>query len=116
MVAATLSPSGDCSGKQEWSCAVPPDPEDAGTVDVSFSIDGGMFHAFAPPLRFSFTPEVACDLDGAPDFPAGCTVDMLANGVCDDACNERRCASDSRDCAAPPVVVAPDGDDAADGE
>ena len=40
---------------------------------------------------------------------------MLGDGVCDDACNTRNCASDNRDCGVAPVFVSPSGSDTAVG-
>lgn len=114
-VAATVLPGSDCADQQLFSCAVPPNPDEQALVEVKFSPNGGLFHAFEPPFHFKMLPEVVCDVNGMQEFPENCTVDMLFNAVCDAACNVRACANDNRACPAPPVIVDVDGDDAADG-
>lgn len=115
IVEAQLAAASGCTGKQAWSCVVPPDPADVGLVEVTFSVDRVLWHSYTPATMFQFVPEVVCDLDGPPDFPAGCTVGMLADPACNPECNVRRCAHDNRACPTAAVVVAVDGDDAADG-
>lgn len=44
-----------CGSTMLWSCAVPPNPDELGIVEVSFSVDRNLFHAFDPPHIFRFT-------------------------------------------------------------
>ena len=116
MQASLEDDSATCSGRQTWVCSVPLDTLESGFVEVTFSVDEAVWHSYSTPFIFQFVPEVACDLDGPPQLPDGCTFDMLRDPACNPECNVRHCAHDNRACPTSAVVVdAQFGDDGSNG-
>ena len=116
MQASLEDDSATCSGRQTWVCSVPLDTLESGFVELTFSVDEAVWHSYSTPFIFQFVPEVACDLDGPPQLPDGCTFDMLRDPACNPECNVRHCAHDNRACPTSAVVVdAQFGDDGSNG-
>ena len=118
VVLMAVEATDDCRAHNVATCVVPrPDVDVTGSSIMQVRLhdtarDATLPH---PHVSIALVTDVQCNLlTNSTELPQGCTRDMLADDVCDAACNTRNCAYDARSCVVgllASVFVAPNGSD-----